>query len=135
MSQTAFKWTQHDPDLKFFNAYGPKETTVCATIYEFRKEDYRDLVNQELAIGSAIKGAYVYLLDDFLKPVPPEVVGEIYIGGAGVSGGYIGHASNRNASRFIPNPLMTERHNSSKICKHFNGNGINGRGINGNGRR
>ena len=45
MSQTAFKWTQHDPDLKFFNAYGPKETTVCATIYEFRKEDYRDLVN------------------------------------------------------------------------------------------
>ena len=131
ISHTAFKWTQHDPDVKFFNAYGPTETTVCATIYEFRRNDYKDLANQELAIGTAIRGVYVYLLDDFMKPVPPEVVGEIYIGGAGVSGGYIGHASNRNASRFIPNPLMTDPHNSNKTFKQLNANGHSGDGING----
>ncbi|KAK7104813.1 uncharacterized protein [Littorina saxatilis] len=132
MSHIAFKWTQHDPTIKFFNAYGPTETTVCATIYEFCKEDYTDLANQELAIGTAVKGAYVYLLDNFMKPVPPEVVGEIYIGGAGVSGGYVGHAFNKNASRFIPNPLISEQDDDDDLHNMLKGDGGNCNSSNGN---
>lgn len=132
MSQTALKWTspqsehQHK-NIRFFNAYGPTETTVCSTIYEFQREDYPDIANQELAIGTAIRGVHVYLFDDFLRPVPPEVVGEIYIGGAGVTGGYIGHAANMNQSRFIHNPLLEKNTNCKDIVplyKDFQGSNV-----------
>lgn len=107
-SLTAFKWT---PDaghasVCFFNAYGPTEATVCGTMYKFRREDYSERTVQDLAIGNSIQGVVVYILDDHFRPVPADVLGEIYMGGAGVSGGYIGHALNKNASNFIPNPLL-----------------------------
>ncbi|KAK7504228.1 hypothetical protein BaRGS_00004532 [Batillaria attramentaria] len=111
MLSTAIKWTsrrQQSParPVRFFNSYGPAETTVGATTYEFKQEHYVGVPNQELSIGTAMNGVELYLLDDFMKPVPPGIVGEIYIGGAGVSGGYIGHAAYQNAYKFLPNPFV-----------------------------
>ncbi|XP_071080164.1 uncharacterized protein [Haliotis cracherodii] len=99
----AMKWTKQTGN-RFFNAYGPTETTVCATIYEFQSKNHFEEVNQDLPIGPSISGCHVYLFDDFVKPVPPGTVGQMYIGGLGVSGGYIGHAADRNPESFLQNP-------------------------------
>ncbi|KAL3891712.1 hypothetical protein ACJMK2_003962 [Sinanodonta woodiana] len=101
---TALRWTKHTNN-RFFNAYGPTEGTVCSTCYEFIPgTDYED-VNREIPIGRSIDGVCIYLLDDFMKPVPPGVVGEIFIGGKGLAHGYIGNAKDCNDRCFVPNPL------------------------------
>ncbi|XP_052058409.1 uncharacterized protein LOC127698786 [Mytilus californianus] len=105
---TAVKWTSSGKDIQFFNAYGPTETTVCATNYKFNKGLGHEDVNRDIPIGKGIPGACVYLFDEFLQPVPPDVVGEIYVGGLGLSKGYIGHASHYNTDKFIRNPLLDE---------------------------
>ncbi|XP_069115437.1 uncharacterized protein [Argopecten irradians] len=106
---TALKWTVDNKTTQFFNAYGPTETTVCATCYEFKPSHAQFDDTQDLSIGKAIPGMCVYLFDDFMKPVPPDVVGEIYVGGIGVSKGYIGHAAHRNPERFIQNPITDQQ--------------------------
>ncbi|OWF45614.1 uncharacterized protein LOC110456801 [Mizuhopecten yessoensis] len=103
--RTALKWTVGNKATQFFNAYGPTETTVCATCYEFKPSHVHVDDTQDLPIGKAIPGMCVFLFDDFMKPVPPDVVGEIYAGGIGVSKGYIGHATHLNPDRFVQNPM------------------------------
>ena len=110
---TAIKWTSSQ-SVRFFNAYGPTECTVCATCHEYIPGTHYENVNRELPIGKAIDGVQIYLFDDFMSPVPPGVVGEIYIGGKGLAHGYIGHASNCTRDRFIQNPLTTK---ASKLYK------------------
>ncbi|WAR18423.1 LGRD-like protein [Mya arenaria] len=100
----ALKWTA-DPKVRFFNAYGPTEATVCATCFEHLPGTVYEDVNRELPIGKAIDGAQVYVFDDFMHPIPPDVVGEIYIGGKGLAHGYIGHASQFTKEKFVQNPL------------------------------
>ena len=110
---TAIKWTSSE-GVRFFNAYGPTEGTVCATCHEYIPGTHYEDVNRELPIGKAIDGVQVYLFDDFMSPVPPDVVGEIYIGGKGLAHGYIGHASHYTVDRFIQNPLTNK---ASKLYK------------------
>jgi acyl carrier protein len=57
-----------------------------------------------MEIGSIIAGTQLYVLDPQLRPLPPGVFGEVYIGGAGVAHGYHG-APGMTASRFVPDPF------------------------------
>ncbi|GAB2875242.1 hypothetical protein GCM10027277_50700 [Pseudoduganella ginsengisoli] len=84
-----------------FNAYGPTETAVCASI--FRCDSERDGV---LPIGRPLANARIYVLDQFLQPVPPGAAGEICIGGAGVARGYLNRPE-LTAERFIADPFLT----------------------------
>jgi non-ribosomal peptide synthetase component F len=59
----------------FHNAYGPSETSICAT-----RVRYRDS-SETPSIGAAIANMQVYVLDADLRPLPPGVPGEIWIGG------------------------------------------------------
>jgi fengycin family lipopeptide synthetase D len=79
----AEKWRA---DFDFYNGYGPTETTV--TSIEILIKETNALLFR-LPIGKPIANTLVYLLDRLMKPVPLGVIGELYIGGAGVTRGYL----------------------------------------------
>ncbi|MGC4790984.1 non-ribosomal peptide synthetase [Micromonospora sp. DT178] len=87
-----------EPGTRLWNLYGPTETTVYSTGAEVEPG------SAPPDLGPALTGSRVYVLDRWLRPVPPGVVGEVCIGGAGVGRGYAG-APGWTAERFVPDPF------------------------------
>jgi amino acid adenylation domain-containing protein/FkbM family methyltransferase len=87
-----------EPNIDFYNVYGPTECTVDATIAHV--DDSSDTPT----IGRPVANARVYLLDAKLRPVPHGVIGEICISGDGLARGYL-HRSGQTADRFVPDPF------------------------------
>ncbi|WP_181243733.1 non-ribosomal peptide synthetase, partial [Chamaesiphon polymorphus] len=85
----------------FFNAYGPTEGTVCATVSEPLDG------SKPAPIGKPIPNVRVYILDDRLQPVPVGVPGELYIAGVGIARGYL-NRPDLTAEKFISNPYDNE---------------------------
>ncbi|NEO47604.1 MAG: AMP-binding protein, partial [Moorea sp. SIO4A3] len=92
---------------QFVNAYGPSESTVCATMAECSPEC------SVPPIGRPISNTKIYILDRNLQPVPIGVPGEIYIGGVGLARGYLNREDLTN-QRFIPNPFDNSKVKSQK---------------------
>ncbi|MBP5971596.1 amino acid adenylation domain-containing protein [Brasilonema sp. CT11] len=86
----------------FFNAYGPTEASVCATIAKCTLED------EKISIGRAIANTQVYILDENLQPVPVGVPGELHIGGVGLARGYLNRPE-LTQEKFIFNPFGSGR--------------------------
>ena len=84
--------------VRLWNLYGPTETTI------YSGGDPVGPSPVPIEIGSIIAGTQLYVLDASLRPVPPGVIGEVYIGGAGVAHGYDG-APGMTAARFLPDPF------------------------------
>ena len=82
----------------FFNAYGPTETSVCATVEKWTDE------TRKVTIGRPIANTQVYILDSHLQPVPIGVPGELHIGGMGLARGYLDRPE-LTQEKFIPNPF------------------------------
>ncbi|GAA2828920.1 non-ribosomal peptide synthetase [Kribbella solani] len=89
------------PGRDFFNVYGPTETTIFAT--GTHTDENLDVIH----IGRPITNARVYVLDSTLQPVPPGVPGELYIGGAGLTRGYLNRAG-LTAETFVADPFGPE---------------------------
>ncbi|RSM88015.1 non-ribosomal peptide synthetase [Kibdelosporangium aridum] len=90
------------PDVRVRHLYGPTEATLCATWWLLEPGDETGSV---LPIGRPLAGRRVYVLDAFLRPVPPGVAGELYIAGAGVAQGYLGRSA-LTAERFVADPFV-----------------------------
>ncbi|MFI6890198.1 non-ribosomal peptide synthetase, partial [Streptosporangium canum] len=88
----------HDRGVSLVNMYGITETTVHVTYAALDPDSPAGL------IGTGIPDLRVYVLDEFLCPVPPGVVGELYVAGAGVARGYAGRAA-LTAERFVADPF------------------------------
>jgi amino acid adenylation domain-containing protein len=84
--------------VRLWNLYGPTETTIYSGGDAVRPSP------APIEIGSVIAGTQLYVLDARLRPVPPGVFGEVYIGGAGVAHGYHG-APGLTAAQFVPDPF------------------------------
>ena len=93
------------PRPQFMVTYGPTEITGSATFHRARPAlDYSP--RQTLPIGSPLPNVSIYILNAQLKPVPIGVSGEIYIGGAGVSRGYL-NRPDLTADAYLPNPFTS----------------------------
>ncbi len=90
-----------DRCAELWNLYGPTETTVWSTVCQVQRGVDR------ISIGRPIANTQVYLLDEYLEPVPLGVPGELYIGGHGVARGYLGRPD-LTAHRFVPNPFASQ---------------------------
>ncbi|GGJ50080.1 MULTISPECIES: amino acid adenylation domain-containing protein [Virgibacillus] len=93
---------QHYPQL--INMYGITETTVHVSYKELDKASVSLSANS--IIGQGIPDLGVYILDDYLNPVPPDTVGELYVSGDGMALGYL-NRPDLTADRFIANPYGT----------------------------
>ena len=83
---------------RLVNMYGITETTVHVTYRPITAEDLDNASGS--AIGKPIPDLNLYILDPDGNPLPPGVIGEIYVGGAGVTRGYI-NREELNAERFV----------------------------------
>ncbi|MFE0172959.1 amino acid adenylation domain-containing protein [Streptomyces sp. NPDC059002] len=88
----AEQWTAGGRRL--ITAYGPTEATVCATL----------TTNPTIpSLGHPIPNTRTYVLDPWLRPLPPGVTGELYLAGPGLARGYTHHPA-LTAQRFTANP-------------------------------
>ncbi|WP_036836401.1 AMP-binding protein, partial [Photorhabdus temperata] len=87
------------PVQRLCNLYGPSETTTYSAWLPIQRGDR--IIE---SIGRPIANTGLYLLDVYGQPVPLGVVGEIYIGGAGVARGYF-NRPDLTAERFLLDPF------------------------------
>ncbi|MEV0249505.1 non-ribosomal peptide synthase/polyketide synthase [Nocardia sp. NPDC050712] len=80
------------------NGYGPSEASITTTFSEALHPD------RAIALGRPMRGVTTVVLDARLRPVPPGVVGELYVGGIGVARGYHRRPA-LTALRFVANPF------------------------------
>jgi len=83
------------------NAYGPTEATVASTWHWIGDPQN---VPVSVPIGRPIANTTHYVLDEKLQPVPIGVPGELYIGGAGLSRGYL-YQPGLSSEKFVPDPF------------------------------
>ncbi|KAF9555957.1 hypothetical protein EC968_008552, partial [Mortierella alpina] len=90
---------------KIGNIYGPTEITIYATS---RLMTPKDCSLTESSIGARLPDLRTYVLDKYRQPVPRGAVGELYVGGAGVSRGYL-NRPDLTAERFLSDPFVEGR--------------------------
>ncbi|MEV7376932.1 amino acid adenylation domain-containing protein [Streptomyces lydicus] len=93
------------PGTVLVNAYGSTETTVDSTVFQLGRDPLGDAAF--VPVGRPLANTRIYVLDGRMRPVPTGVVGECYIGGDGVSRGYLGRPE-LTAERFLDDPFAPE---------------------------
>src|SRR6185312_3483258 len=96
-AEVAAEWSA---GRRMFNAYGPTESTVCATTSG-------PLSGVEAPpIGKPVWNTETYVLNDYLEEVPPGVSGELYLAGPGLARGYL-RQPGLTAQRFVACPFRS----------------------------
>ncbi|WP_046758934.1 non-ribosomal peptide synthetase [Kordia jejudonensis] len=86
------------------NLYGPSEDTTYSTQYKLQAKKYNTV-----PIGKAIANSQAYILDKHMQPVPIGVSGKLYLGGLGVTKGYLNQPV-LTAEKFIKNPFKEDEY-------------------------
>jgi amino acid adenylation domain-containing protein len=97
-------WVQRNgiQSPRLVNMYGITETTVHVTYRPLTEEDIE--LGGSSPVGKPIPDLQAYILNNALEPVPIGVVGELYVGGAGVARGYL-NRPDLTAERFVSDPF------------------------------
>ncbi|RZM81335.1 hypothetical protein C3B51_09160 [Pseudoalteromonas rubra] len=84
----------------FYNAYGPSEASVCATVCKLNP-------GSAIRIGKALDNVSLFVLDEYQKMLPVGSIGELYIGGAGLAQGYLNRPE-LSEEKFVANPFYLQ---------------------------
>ncbi|QLY31705.1 amino acid adenylation domain-containing protein [Nocardia huaxiensis] len=85
------------PGRTLVNVYGPTEATIVTNTAVLTPD-------RPVFLGPALPGGRCHVLDAWLRPVPPGVPGELYLGGPGLARGYL-RSPGTTAARFVPDPF------------------------------
>ncbi|MGM1064623.1 amino acid adenylation domain-containing protein [Saccharothrix sp. Mg75] len=96
----ADRWLRALGPGHLINEYGPTESSVGTCVFPVDEP----AVGDSVPIGQALPGIEMHVLDDALRPLPTGVVGELYVGGAGLARGYLDRPA-LTADRFVPSPF------------------------------
>ncbi len=91
-----YEFLQEHTSAKFFNGYGPSETTIGVSFGEINSTD--------ITIGKPIANTQIYILDKYNHPMPIGQIGELCIAGDGVGVGYLNRPE-LTAEKFVDNPF------------------------------
>jgi len=100
-TRTLMYWMARLPHVRFTNLYGPTETTIASSHYTVPRHPRG--AHEPVPIGRPCDGESLRVLDDNLRPLPPGQIGQIFIGGAGLSPGYWGDPD-KTAAAFVATP-------------------------------
>jgi amino acid adenylation domain-containing protein len=95
------KVRRDNPALKVINGYGPTENTTFSTTYLIEKD-----FESNIPIGKPISNSTAYIFDRNMKYQPIGVIGELYVGGDGLSMGYL-NRDDLNKKSFVEHPEKT----------------------------
>jgi amino acid adenylation domain-containing protein len=94
-------WMRRLPHVRFTNLYGPTEATIASSYHTLSEVPPDETV--PVPIGTACGGEELLVLDEDLRPAPSGEIGDLYIGGIGLSPGYWRDADMTRAA-FLPDP-------------------------------
>lgn len=100
----AQRFRERLPGARLFNLYGCSEASADSAWFEI-EPDWR---GERVPIGKPIANTQILLLDRYGNLVPPGVVGEIHIGGAGLASGYL-KRPDLSAERWMESSLVSEK--------------------------
>jgi amino acid adenylation domain-containing protein len=89
-------------DYTLYNEYGPTETTIVSVACEISEKETN---GARIPIGKPVHNTQIYILGKYKELLPMGVQGEMYIGGAGLSKGYLNDAG-LTAEKFVDNPFV-----------------------------
>lgn len=92
---------EHGAPERLLHVYGPTESTTFAAWYPIREIAPKA---QTIPIGKPLANTTLYVLDEHLQPCPPNITGELYIGGDGLALGYLNRPE-LTETLFLPNPF------------------------------
>lgn len=87
-------------DGELHNLYGPTEAAVDVSYWPASKDDR----SMPVPIGLPVWNTRLYVLDANMKPVPADVVGDLWLGGVQLARGYLGRPD-LTEDRFLPDPF------------------------------
>ena len=85
---------------KIYNLYGPTETCIWSSVADLSRE-------KKVQLGKPLLNTEIFVLDEQRKICPPGVIGEIYIGGAGLAEAYTDREA--TVTSFLPNPFNPKK--------------------------
>jgi amino acid adenylation domain-containing protein len=95
-------WFAYQPRVPVVNCYGPTECTDDVAYHIVRDAPAPEDVR--VPIGRVVTNMRVYVLDASMQPVAPGLIGELFVGGAGIAHGYLGKPD-LTAGAFVPDPF------------------------------
>src|SRR5579863_8203436 len=106
-ADTLHSYPSSDLPFAFINNYGPAEATVVSTFGQVLPSGQGGQTDILPSIGRPIDNAYIYILDEQLRQVPPGEPGELHIGGVGLAKGYL-NRPDLTAEKFVRDPFSDD---------------------------
>jgi amino acid adenylation domain-containing protein len=112
---------------RLHNLYGPTEVSIDASYWDCERGQDYGVTQGVVPIGRPLANVQVYLLDEYLKPVPMGVTGEVHVGGVGLARGYLNRPE-LTGEKFIPDPFSAKAgarlYRTGDLARHLPGGAL-----------